>query len=110
MPCHWLTRSLHWSEVSTPMTNPLDFTKVEALRRHMLLTIQDMAELLGVSRMTYYGWVQGKPMRKSNQVSVRQMLKRLLAVMTEHGWPMPEVIAADQKRRKERLIELLNES
>lgn len=98
------------SGVSTPMTNPLDFTKVEALRKHMLLTVQDMSELLGVSRMTYYGWVQGKPMRKSNQVSVRQMLKRLLAVMTDHGWPMPEVIAADQKRRKERLIELLQQS
>jgi len=88
---------------------PLDFTKVEALRRHMLLTTQDMSELLGVSRMTYYGWVKGKPLRKSNDEAVRSMLKRLLAVMTEHGWPMPEVIAADQKQRKERLLELLNQ-
>jgi DNA-binding transcriptional regulator YiaG len=92
------------------MTNPLDFTKVEALRKHMLLTVQDMSELLGVTRMTYYGWMQGKPMRKTNQANVRHMLKRLLSVMTDHGWPMPEVIAADQKRRKERLIELLNQS
>jgi len=91
-------------------TNSLDFTKVEALRKHMLLTTRDMAELLGVSRMTYYGWTQGKPMRKTNQLFVRGMLKRLLAVMTDHGWPMPEVIAADQKLRKERLIELLNQS
>ena len=90
--------------------NPLDFTKVEALRKHMLLTAQDMSELLGVSRMTYYGWVQGKPMRKTNQLYVRTMLKRLLAVMTDHGWPMPEVIAADQKQRKERLIELLSQN
>ena len=29
------------------MTNPLDFTKVEALRKHMLLTTRDMSELLG---------------------------------------------------------------
>jgi len=50
------------------MTKPLDFTKVEALRKHMLLTTRDMAELLGVSRMTYYGWVSGKPMRKTNQL------------------------------------------
>jgi DNA-binding transcriptional regulator YiaG len=91
----------------TPKT--LDFAKVEALRRHMLLTTQDMSELLGVSRMTYYGWVKGKPLRKSNDEAVRSMLKRLLAVMTEHGWPMPEVIAADQKQRKERLLELLNQ-
>ena len=88
----------------------IDFIKVEALRKHMLLTVQDMAELLGVSRMTYYAWMQGKPMRKNNQANVRQMLKRLLSVMTDHGWPMPEVIAANQKRRKERLIELLNQS
>lgn len=88
---------------------PLDFTKVEALRRHMLLTTSDMSELLGVSRMTYYGWVKGKALRKSNDETVRAMLKRLLAVMTEHGWPMPEVIAADQKQRKERLLEILNQ-
>jgi DNA-binding XRE family transcriptional regulator len=88
---------------------PLDFGKVEALRKHMLLTTSDMAELLGVSRMTYYGWVKGKTLRKSNDEAVRTMLKRLLTVMTEHGWPMPEVIASDQKQRKERLIEILNQ-
>jgi DNA-binding transcriptional regulator YiaG len=88
---------------------PLDFSKVEALRKHMLLTTSDMAELLGVSRMTYYGWVRGKPLRKSSDEIVRGMLKRLLAVMTEHSWPMPEIIAADQKQRKERLVALLNQ-
>ena len=87
---------------------PLDFAKVEALRKHMLLTTTDMSELLGVSRMTYYGWVKGKTLRKTNDESVRTMLRKLLAVMTEHGWPMPEVIAADQKQRKERLEAILN--
>jgi DNA-binding XRE family transcriptional regulator len=86
----------------------LEFSKVEALRKHMLLTTSDMSELLGVSRMTYYGWVKGKPLRKSNDESVRTMLRRLLAVMTNHGWPMPDVIASDQKQRKERLVEILN--
>ena len=48
------------------MTNraPLDFKKVEALRKHMLLTTSNMAELFTISRMTYYGWVKGKPVRK----------------------------------------------
>ena len=86
----------------------LEFSKVEALRKHMLLTTSDMSELLGVSRMTYYGWVKGKPLRKSNDESVRTMLRRLLTVMTNHGWPMPDVIASDQKQRKERLVEILN--
>jgi hypothetical protein len=58
--------------------------------------------------MTYYGWVKGKPLRKSNDESVRKILKRLLSVMTDHNWPMPEVIAAGQKERKERLVEILN--
>jgi DNA-binding transcriptional regulator YiaG len=86
---------------------PFDFTRVEALRKHMLLTTKDMSELLGVSRMTYYGWVNGKAIRKSNEESVKTMLRKLLTIMTEHGWPMPEVIAADQKQRKARLEELL---
>jgi len=84
----------------------IDFTKVEALRKHMLLTTSDMASLLGVSRMTYYGWVRGAPPRRANEEFVRGMLRKLLAIMA-NGWPMPEVIAADQKQRKERLLELL---
>ena len=87
---------------------PLDFAKVEALRRHMLLTTSDMASLLGVSRMTYYGWVKGRALRRSNDESVRAMLRRLLDVMTRHSWPTPEVIASDQKQRKERLVAILN--
>lgn len=87
----------------------IDFTKVEALRKHMLLTVGDMADLFGVTRAAYYSWLRGKPIRKSNDDTVRLMLKRLLAVMTEHAWPMPEVIAANQKQRKERLDDLLKQ-
>jgi len=92
------------------MTNKpsLDFTKVEALRRHMLLTIQNMSQLLGVSRTTYYSWMNGKAIRKSNDETVRIMLRRLLSIMTDHNWPTPEVIASDQKNRMARLIKLLN--
>jgi predicted transcriptional regulator len=90
------------------MTNipPLNFTKVEALRKHMLLTTGNMAELLGVSRMTYYGWVQGKSIRKKNDEKVRDTLRELLTVMSD-GWPQPEVIAIEQKERFQRLLEIL---
>lgn len=90
------------------MTNipPLNFTKVEALRKHMLLTTGNMAELLGVSRMTYYGWVQGKTIRKKNDEKVRDTLRELLTVMSD-GWPQPEVIAIEQKERFQRLLEIL---
>jgi predicted transcriptional regulator len=90
------------------MTNipPLNFTKVEALRKHMLLTTGNMAELLGVSRMTYYGWVKGKSIRKKNDEKVRDTLRELLVVMSD-GWPQPEVIAIEQKERFQRLLEIL---
>lgn len=90
--------------------NPaLDFAKVEALRKHMLLTASDMSELLGVSRMTYYGWVRGKPLRKSNDAAVRGVLKKLLKVMSDFQWPMPEVIAMEPKQRIARLKEVLEQ-
>jgi len=90
------------------MTNPspLDFKKVEALRKHMLLTTSNMAELLEVSRMTYYGWVKGKPLRKKNDEKVRETLRKLLLILQD-GWPAPEVIALEQKLRFQRLLEIL---
>jgi DNA-binding transcriptional regulator YiaG len=91
------------------MPNPLDFTKVEALRKHMLLTTTDMSELLGVSRMTYYGWVRGKPLRTSNDESVRRLLRQMLTLIRDHSWPPPDVIAAEQKQRKQRLVTMLEQ-
>ena len=87
---------------------PLDFKKVEALRKHMLLTTSNMSRLLGVSRMTYYGWVRGNKIRKNNDKKVRNTLKELLDVMTG-GWPAPEVIAMEQKYRFKRLLEIVKE-
>lgn len=90
------------------MSNPpLDFVKVEALRKHMMLTAAQMAKVLGVSRVTYTGWVNGKPIRKSNDERVRRALRDLLRVMTDHEWPMPEVIAMTSKQRFEALQEYL---
>ena len=89
------------------MPNPLDFAKVEALRKHMMLTTNDMASLFGVSRMTYYGWVRGKVLRKTNDETVRIVLKQLLSIMVEDKWPTPDVIAMEQKQRKERLDECM---
>lgn len=88
---------------------PLDFRKVESLRKHMLLTTSDLAGLLGVSRMTYYGWVRGAPLRQANDEKVRAMLRRLLTTMTEHHWPTPEVIAASQAQRLKLLKAVLEQ-
>lgn len=91
------------------MTNPLDFNKVETLRKHMLLTTSDMASLLGASRMAYYSWVRGKAPRQKRDTQIRLMLKKLLAVMTDHNWPSPEVIGMEPKQRKERLDSILEQ-
>jgi len=91
----------------TPNQTPIDFTKVEALRKHMLLTTNDMASVFGVSRMTYYGWVRGKTLRKSSDEAVRTVLKQLLSLMVDDKWPTPDVIAMEQKQRKERLDECM---
>ena len=91
------------------MASPLDFSKVEALRRHMLLSVRDIAIVLGVSRMTYYGWLKGKPLRKSNDTKVREKLRELLDLMKD-GYPQPEVIALDSVKRRERLLELLGDN
>lgn len=87
--------------------NHIDFAKVEQLRKHMLLTTKDMASVLGVTRMTYYSWIQGAQPRKDKVDHIRLILKRLLAIMVEDKWPMPEVIAMESVNRKHKLNELM---
>mgnify|MGYP006280150717 CR=1 FL=1 len=88
---------------------PLDFGKVEVLRRHMLLTSGDMAKALGVSRVTYYGWLRGKPIRRNNEDYAKKRVRHLLAIMTDHLWPTPEIVGLDQKERSKRLLDLLQQ-
>lgn len=86
-----------------------NFDQVEALRKHMLLTITHMAKVLDVSRITYSGWVKGNPIRKTNIVKVRNKLKQMLAEV-EKGWPQPEVIAMTGAQRAKTLLEKINEA
>lgn len=81
----------------------ITFDKIDALRRHMLLTAGQMARLLGVSRVTYYNWRKAGHPAERNATKTRAILKELLRVMTEHEWPSPAIIAMDQDQR---LIEL----
>jgi len=68
--------------------DPLNFDNVEALRKQMLLTVTQMAKALTVSRVTYSGWVEGKPIRKGNDIKVREILRRMLTMVLD-GWPNP---------------------
>ena len=87
----------------------IDFNKVEALRQHMLLTTGQMAQLMGVSRMTYYNWLKGKPTNKANGDAARQVIRNLIAVMNTHQWPTEDVAKLNARKRHEQLLALLAE-
>jgi len=90
------------------MPNPvLNFEQVEALRKHMMINTTQMSKLIGVSRVTYSGWLKGKPVRKSNDAKARAALKRMFSVLEQHQWPMPEVIGMTPLHRFNTLLELL---
>lgn len=85
----------------------IDFAKVDALRKHMMLTTTNMAQLLGVSRMTYYGYVRGNAPQRAKAEKVRAALKKLLHIMAEYNWPTPDVMEMEQQDRVNRLSELM---
>lgn len=83
----------------------IDFEKVEALRKHMLLTADSMAKLLGCSRVTYYSWLKDAKPRYPEKV--RNTVRKLVAVVTKHNWPYDAVFQSLQPQRLEMLQELI---
>ena len=91
------------------MQTTLDFEKVEVLRRHLMLTTTEMAEVFGVSRITYYNWVNGTPLRTKNLNNAKKIVRKLVAIVKEYNWPTEEVRQLDQKQRLQRLLALLEQ-
>ncbi len=77
----------------------LDFRRVDEFRKAMMLSMTNMAELLGVSRLTYTGWCKGKPIRRANEARAVIAVRDLLAVMTDHNWPSPAAVVMTSKER-----------
>lgn len=86
---------------------PLDFAKVDALRKHMMLRQADMAEIFGVSRVTYNSWLKGIRPRDKKDELVREQLVKLLEIMNVHNWPQANVIVMSPAQRKKTLFALL---
>lgn len=86
---------------------PLDFKKIEALRVYAKLTKAEFATLCGVSRMTYYGWISGQPMRQKNEEFVRRSVRMLLELVRERKWPEAGIEHLPSDARVARLSELL---
>lgn len=92
------------------MANIVDFEKVEVLRKRMLITKSQMADLLGVTRQTYYNWT-GRPvsLRTKNHGHVRDRLRDLLNLIADDTWSLPEVVELSSEERFEKLKGLLGD-
>lgn len=86
-----------------PISNPIDMTKVEAVRLHLKLRQSDMAVLFGVSRITYIRWTKGYQVRSGTQKIIRSRLRELLGIIRD-GWPPPETMALRAEQRFAQLL------
>lgn len=87
---------------------PIDFEKVELVRERMALTVKDMCQLLGVSRVTYYKWVGGNPIRSTNEKKVKDALRQLLPLLKTGAWPPPEATRWTSRQRLDAILEILS--
>jgi DNA-binding XRE family transcriptional regulator len=85
---------------------PLDFAKIEVIRKHCNMTKAEFAALCGVSRMTYHGWLKGQPIRPKNDAFVRRTVRRILMLISEGDWPKGLDLLPPAER-KERLRQLV---
>lgn len=86
---------------------PLDFEKVELVRERMGLTIRDMCKLLGVSRITYYRWVDGGPIRPANEEKVKATLRKVMPLLKNGTWPPKGAKHWSGAKRLDALLEIL---
>ena len=94
-----------------PATDPkaFDFAKVDALRKHMLLTVESMVILLGTTRVSYYNWLKAGIKRKKTLEHVRKMVRSMVTLVSNDQWPNPAVYVANQPERLKMLQDLLIE-
>jgi len=85
----------------------VDFDDLELLKKRMLLSVTDLASILGTSRMSYYTWLEGGEMWKSNIKKINSKIDKLRNIISKYNWPN-NVLELEQKDRKVKLVELLN--
>jgi len=81
-------------------TSKLDFSKVDRLRAKLGFTTEQMATLLGATRMSYYRWVNGHSavsQKKYRMVSHRlRSLKDIVAVSEDLSFSSVKEKMADK--------------
>ena len=93
--------------MSNEVAKAIDFAKVDALRKHMLLTVASLCTLLGSSRVSYYGWLKGTLPRATTAKHIREVVRKLVACVSHEGWPGPAVFVSSQPERLIMLQDLL---
>jgi transcriptional regulator with XRE-family HTH domain len=86
--------------------NTIDFSKVEILRKHIGLSIDDVAVAMEVSRVSYYSWLRGGGMRKGTASRARKIIKILLDLYRDPVW-QKEVRPQSPDVRRERWLALV---
>ena len=94
-------------EARASTTKPLDFRMIETLRKHMLLTVNSMAVVLGTSRPSYYNWIKGTKLHKKNADRVRKVVRGMAHLGAQGHWPNDAVFAANQSQRVFLMQEML---
>lgn len=80
---------------------------MEECRTKLKLRTEDMAKVLGVSRISYYKWRKGGNMRSTTANGVEATLRKIAHVMKEQNWPTGPEMSMPSERRADRLITLM---
>lgn len=93
------------------MTQPLPsqalYENLEKLRNYLKLRVEDIIDLVGVSRPTYYGWRNGRKMNSFSSANALATIQNLLKVGKHPDWKRWDNIHLTNTRRKEILNEIL---
>jgi len=85
----------------------IDFNQIDSIRKRMLLSVDSLATLFGITRVTYYNWMSGVKPRKPKQLQVRKVMRNLATAVAVHNWPTEEAFQVRQPERLKMLQELL---
>jgi DNA-binding XRE family transcriptional regulator len=89
------------------MTDRVTFETLERDRFYLGLSRRDMAEILGVTRQTYYNWSKGGVIKQLHRVAARVEHVVDLAILYEIANEAPKL--PNSKDRKLWLLAILNE-
>lgn len=83
------------------------FSSLERLRKHLKLRVEDVIQIVGVTRPTYYGWGKGRKINQFNEEKVVKALKGMLKAAQSHEWKSWENTHLTPNKRREILDGLL---